>query len=267
MSLTDQAIVKIRELITSGELHPGDRLPPEPDLGRRLGLSRSSLREAVRALTLIGVLKVRQGDGTYVTSLDAHQLLDVMAFVADLFGDQTILELFEIRRLLEPAATAKAAGLISDDQLATLRKLMFSMESAATVQELVEADAQFHDAITQCTGNNVLASMLRGLSPPMHRVRIWHGTVVEGVIEQTHSGHLAIYRALEAHDPPLAHAAALSHVALTQEWLRAAVLTDGDEPLPSAPNSIEGLVTKTRHPDEQHSAPTADDPIPHGGWV
>jgi GntR family transcriptional regulator, transcriptional repressor for pyruvate dehydrogenase complex len=230
MSLTDQAIVKIRELITSGELHPGDRLAPEPDLARRLGLSRSSLREAVRALTLLGVLKVRQGDGTYVTSLDAHRLLDVMAFVADLVGDRTVPELVEIRRLVEPAATAEAAAVITEDQLATLRKLMVSMESARSVEELVEADAQFHDTIVQATGNSVLATLLRGLSIPTRRARIWHGTVVDGVVAQTHAGHAAIYHALETHDAPLAQAAALSHIALTQDWLRAAAGTGGDQP-------------------------------------
>ncbi|MDP9209413.1 MAG: GntR family transcriptional regulator, partial [Actinomycetota bacterium] len=70
MAVTDEAIGKIKDMIVSGELGPGDRLPREADLAERLGLSRSSLREAVRALSLIRVLDVRQGDGTYVTSLE-----------------------------------------------------------------------------------------------------------------------------------------------------------------------------------------------------
>ena len=69
MALTDEAIDKIKGMITSGELGPGDRLPKEADLAERLGLSRNSLREAVKALSMIRVLDVRQGDGTYVTSL------------------------------------------------------------------------------------------------------------------------------------------------------------------------------------------------------
>src|SRR3954464_11768538 len=76
MALTDEAIEKIRAMITSGELRPGDRLPSEPELGAQLGLSRSSLREAVKALSLINVLDVRRGDGTYVTSLDPGLLMD-----------------------------------------------------------------------------------------------------------------------------------------------------------------------------------------------
>ena len=67
MAVTDDAITAIREMIISGELNPGDRLPPETQLSERLGLSRNSLREAVKALALIRVLDVRQGDGTFVT--------------------------------------------------------------------------------------------------------------------------------------------------------------------------------------------------------
>ena len=82
--LTDQAIVKIKDLIMSGEFIAGSKLPNEQDLSQRLGLSRNSLREAVRALTLIGVLEPRVGDGTYVTSLEPELLLTGMGFIGDL---------------------------------------------------------------------------------------------------------------------------------------------------------------------------------------
>ena len=75
MAVTDEAILKIKDMIVSGELGPGDRLPPEKELSERLGLSRSSMREAVKALEVIRVLDVRRGDGTYVTSLEPRLLL------------------------------------------------------------------------------------------------------------------------------------------------------------------------------------------------
>src|SRR5262245_33032024 len=87
MRVTDQAIESIKQMIVSGELGPGDRLPREAELAERLGLSRNSLREAVTALSLVRVLEVRQGDGTYVTSLDPELLLETMAFVVDLHSD------------------------------------------------------------------------------------------------------------------------------------------------------------------------------------
>src|SRR5678815_3275118 len=117
MALTDEAIERIKEMIVKGELRPGDRLPKEVDLAERLGLSRNSLREAVRALSLIRILDVRQGDGTYVTSLDPQLLLEAMSFVVDFHRDDTVLEFLAVRRILEPAATAMAATRIGEAEL------------------------------------------------------------------------------------------------------------------------------------------------------
>src|SRR3978361_1938388 len=96
-------------MLLSGELKPGDRLPPEKELSDVLGLSRSSLREAVKALEIIRVLDVRRGDGTYVTSLTPDLLLAAMSFAVDIHQDSLMLELFEVRHILEPAAAALAA--------------------------------------------------------------------------------------------------------------------------------------------------------------
>ena len=85
MSVTTNAIDSIRAMIRSGELRPGERLPPENELAERLGVSRGSLREAVRALSQINVLDVRRGDGTYVTSLEPHLLLEAITGDATLF--------------------------------------------------------------------------------------------------------------------------------------------------------------------------------------
>src|SRR5215216_2002282 len=106
MALTDEAIEKIKAMILGGELRPGERLPKEAELAEHLGLSRNSLREAVRALSLIRVLDVRQGDGTYVTSLEPSLLLDALTFVVDLHQDRSVLALMEARRLLEADAAA-----------------------------------------------------------------------------------------------------------------------------------------------------------------
>ena len=121
MAVTDKAIEKIKAMITSGELAPGDRLPPEKELSEHLGLSRSSMREAVKALEVIRVLDVRRGDGTYVTSLEPRLLLEAMSFVVDLHDDSSILEIFAVRRILEPVATGMAAQHIDAERLTALR--------------------------------------------------------------------------------------------------------------------------------------------------
>src|SRR4051812_43614382 len=179
MALTDEAIDKIKKMITSGELGPGDRLPKEADLADRLGLSRNSLREAVRALSMINVLDVRQGDGTYVTSLDPALLLDALSFVVDFHRDDTVLEFFEVRRILEPAATALAAERMSDEDIRKLRVLLDEVSAAASVEAFVANDLEFHRLIAAGAGNAVLCSLIDGLSGPTTRARIWRGLTQE----------------------------------------------------------------------------------------
>src|SRR5213082_177241 len=88
--VTHEAIESIRELIVSGEWGPGTRLPREADLAAQLGLSRNSLREAVRALALARVLEVRQGDGTYVSSLEPSELFEPTLSATDLLRGRTV---------------------------------------------------------------------------------------------------------------------------------------------------------------------------------
>src|SRR4051794_10801780 len=124
VSLTDKAIARIRELIQSGELVPGSKLPPEPELAAQLGLSRNLMREAVKSLAVARVLEVRRGDGTYVTSLQPDLLLGGLGGAVELLqGDSaTLLDLMEVRRLFEPVATALAATRIADAGLVEVRR-------------------------------------------------------------------------------------------------------------------------------------------------
>src|SRR5438309_11867088 len=136
-SVTDDAIDKIRELIVSGAWGPGDRLPKESELAAQLGLSRNSLREAVRALSQLRVLEVRQGDGTYVSSLEPGLLLESTGFISHLLLGETELELYEVRRILEAAAAALAAGRIDAQEKLDLGQILDRMRAAQTVEELV----------------------------------------------------------------------------------------------------------------------------------
>src|SRR3954449_9504457 len=143
MALTDEAIESIKKMIVSGELRPGGRLPKEADLAERLRLSRHSLREAVRALSLIRVLDVKHGDGTYVTSLQPEVLLDTVGFIIDFHRDDSVLYLLQVRRILEPAATAIAALRMTDDELAELGEMLDSMDKAPDFNTLIERDLEF----------------------------------------------------------------------------------------------------------------------------
>ncbi|MET9365939.1 FCD domain-containing protein [Streptomyces sp. NPDC006632] len=220
MAVTDEAIEKIKDMILSGALRPGDRLPRESELAAELGLSRNSLREAVRALSLIRVLDVRQGDGTYVTSLDPRLLLGAMSFVVDIHRDDTALEFLAVRRVLEPAATAMAAAHITEPQLDALTSGLDALGGSPAVAELAAADLAFHRDIRAASGNSVLCCLLDGLSGPATRARIWRGLAEEEAVGRTLGEHRAILSALRDRDAEAARSWATVHIAGVETWLR-----------------------------------------------
>ena len=218
--LTEAAIDKMRQLIADGQLVPGQRLPPEAELADSLGTSRSTVREAVRALVTARVVDVRRGDGTYVTSLRPELLLAGIGAAADLLQHGFTLELVQVRRILEPAATAMAATRITDQTLQELERCLHLMSTAPTQEQLVEFDEQFHQLVALAAGNATLASMLLGVSSRTTRSRAWRGVIEAGATERTISEHADILAALRARDPSLAEAAALLHVSTTEAWFR-----------------------------------------------
>jgi GntR family transcriptional regulator, transcriptional repressor for pyruvate dehydrogenase complex len=220
-SVTDDAIEKIGELIASGEWGPGTRLPREADLALQLGLSRNSLREAVRALSLARVLEVRQGDGTYVSSLEPGELLEPTTFATQLLHGRTVLELFEVRRMLEPEAAAMAALRADDETKEDLRRELDRMGAAGDhVEEFVEADAAFHEVLGRAPGNAVLRSLLRSLSTRTVRARLWHGMADRMALDKARAEHTSIYDAIVAGNADLARATTLVHIATNEAWLR-----------------------------------------------
>ncbi|QFZ20936.1 FadR/GntR family transcriptional regulator [Saccharothrix syringae] len=230
MSLTDKAIDRIRDLIRSGELPPGAKLPPEQQLAAELGLSRNLMREAVKALVLARVLEIRRGDGTYVTSLGPEVLLGGVASAVELLRGETLLELTEVRRLLEPVATGLAATRISRRQLDEVGRHLDAMRAARDDVELLNRhDAAFHRAVVAATGNAALATLLEGISGRTLRARVWRGLADGDAADRTLAEHQAIHDALADRDAALAQAAALVHVNTTERWLREHLAPAGRE--------------------------------------
>lgn len=220
MAVTDEAILKIKEMILLGELGPGDRLPPEKELSERLGLSRSSMREAVKALEVIRVLDVRRGDGTYVTSLEPRLLLEAMSFVIDLHDDSSILELLAVRRIIESAAAAMAARLITNEGVEDLRKQIASVDESTSVEGLVAHDLEFHGAIVAAAGNSYMTTLTESLSGRTARARIWRGLTQENSVSRTLAEHEAIVDAIASHDAQLAESLTVVHISGVEQWLR-----------------------------------------------
>jgi GntR family transcriptional repressor for pyruvate dehydrogenase complex len=222
VAVTDEAILRIKEMIVSGQMPPGSRLPPEKELSDALGLSRSSLREAVKALEVIRVLDVRRGDGTYVTSLEPRLLHEALTFVVDLHQDDSILEILAVRRMLEPQAAAAAAQRATAPAIAAIAAAV-EVAPDADVEGLVAHDVEFHHAIAEAAGNAYLTSLLDSLSSHTVRARVWRGITEGGSVARTIDEHRAILAAVEDHDAELAAALMVVHVSGVERWLRQAL--------------------------------------------
>ncbi|CAM5266585.1 FadR/GntR family transcriptional regulator [Streptomyces aurantiogriseus] len=231
MALTDEAMDKIKAMILAGELAPGSRLPKEDVLAGQLGLSRNSLREAVRALTAMRILVSRQGDGTYVSSLEPHLLLETLSFAADVSQGRTALQLLQVRRLLEPQATGLAAAVLQPHDLRELRDILDRCRSADTVEDFVAHDIAFHLRIVEAVGNPVLSMLLQVLSTRTQRVRIVRGSRTRDALDSAHQDHEEILRALQARDALLAVSAATVHIAAVEQWLATSCVDDTLRPI------------------------------------
>ena len=235
--LTESAIAKLRDMISTGVLKPGDRLPSEAELAAQLGASRNTAREAIRALVTARVLDVRRGDGTFVTSLRPELLLDGISFAADLLQAEFSLELIAVRRILEGAATGLAALRMDEAIRGELTACLEQMRAAESHEVVVRYDTRFHSIIAAASGNATLASMLGGVSSQTIRARVWRGDLDEGAIARTLQQHEDILAALVAGDPVLAESTAVVHVATTEAWLREILQGSAVRQAPGGPRS------------------------------
>jgi GntR family transcriptional repressor for pyruvate dehydrogenase complex len=226
VSAADSAIQKIRHLIVTGEIGPGERLPAESELAARLEVSRNSLREAVRALCEVRVLEIRRGDGTFVSNLEPETLLGGLGFLLDLMQDSTMIEVFEVRRLFEPPATGLAALRATDRDIQELLESLERLNTATNDEELITFDMEFHRRIMQMTGNATLCTLMDALGTRAMRVRVWRGITEEGTKNFTFEQHSRILEALDAGDPILASAASTVHLTASEAWLHRVLRAD-----------------------------------------
>ncbi len=215
-------------LIRERELHPGDKLPPERELAATMQVSRPSLREALRALAIMNVIEIRQGDGTYVTSLEPNLLMSHLDFVFAL-NDIAFLELFEARRILEPGLVEMAAKRITDEEIAQLEECVArSMEIVDDHEAFALADLEMHELIAKSAGNSILQRCMAGVSQ-LGKVSRRRTVSLPGVTHRSVQDHLTIVRALKARDPVMARQAMLDHLRHVEDELKQI-----------APSSLEG---------------------------
>lgn len=212
-SRADDVAYRILSEIRRGRYKPGDRLPTEPDLARRLGVGRTSVREGLGQLRMLGIVEVRRGVGTYVRQ---RQQADAqLAFHEWTATNQyEIIDLFEVRMALEASAAALAAQRTSTVDVADLMDRAQAHAQAhlgGDLSALVGTDEAFHGALVSTSQNAALQRVYDGLVSQFREYRR-KSLALEGASERSSRDHLAIVEAVRQRDPAEARAAVLRHL-------------------------------------------------------
>lgn len=215
---TSEGVVRhLRGMIHRGELRPGDRLPPERDLAKLLGVSRPTLRAGIRSLAAVGVLESRQGAGTFVVKAEESPVLDSssLSLMASLHGF-TSEEMFEARRALEMAISGLAAERATGDQLAALAEEMAGMyASLDQPEEYLVHDMRFHQMVAAASGNRILTALMNMVAATLFDVR--RKTVRRAHdLKESAEMHREIYRAIRDRNAEAARKTMRDHLLLAQ---------------------------------------------------
>ena len=210
-SVAEQVAKKLFDMVRVRNLKPGDQLPPERELAAMLQVSRPSVREALRGLQILGMLKARQGGGVFVASLDAGDLLGPLTFLITLNADN-VGALHESRVLVDGGIAASAAALIAESDIARLERML------AVQRDLLGdpvgfrlSDLEFHSTITEATGNPFLVRV----SHALYVLGVEYRRVASesvGVLARSLEDHARIVGALRERDAAAAREAMVGHL-------------------------------------------------------
>lgn len=234
--VTVKLIAVFKRLIGEGALVPGSRLPAERDLAESFGVSRSSLRQALKVLEIMGVISQRVGDGTYLNS-GAHRILaEPMEFLILLDGI-SFHELMEARLIVEPALAARAAERASAEDIAEIRRELRAMETGDAAA-LTAHDLLFHEAIFRAAGNRVCGQMFSVVHRSLADLMRLTSKVVKP--EHTLMFHRRILKAIHKHDPEDARARMQEHLLDAKDLLVHAVAHQGQSDLQDRITALTG---------------------------
>jgi GntR family transcriptional repressor for pyruvate dehydrogenase complex len=212
----EQVAEQIRRLISEGSLKPGDLLPPERELVAKLGVGRSSIRDAVRTLEVMGILEPRQGHGTVVRDLSADALVVPLSLVLTR-KRELVTELLDVRRMIEPGLAARAAKNATAEELAHMAEILERHEAKLRrSEEAMDEDSDFHYAIALAARNSVVLRVLDVLMDLLRESRS-RSLQVPGRPQRSFDGHRRILRALQKRDAKAAEAAVRRHLKEIEE--------------------------------------------------
>ncbi len=207
----EQIAQQIQRLICDGFLKPGDKLPPERELAEIFHVSRGSLRDALRALEVTGLVEPRQGEGTVVRAPSAESLINPLTTV--LLRQRVFLsELLEFRAMIEPVLARRAARHATPEDVERLEKILRRQQEKVDRGDLaVEEDSEFHNMIAQAAKNSVVLNVLDVFMDLLKESRE-KSLQVEGRLRESLEGHRQIFLAIQQHDPISAENAMRCHI-------------------------------------------------------
>ncbi len=240
----EDIVAQVKELIADGKLRPGDQLPSERELSEMFQVSRASVREAIRALESRGFIEIRQGEGTYI----ATTVETLLASVASALQHQRdpLLQVFEARKILEPAIAALAADRATAEEVAELEAILDEQtRQIATGETGVEADTRFHSALAEAAKNEVLLRLTDAIVDRLRETRE-RSLQTKGRPPRSLAGHREILEAIQRKDPEKAQEAMLNHL----ETIEHNVLRPSAEELKEKGGDDEGVVKITSSDDD-----------------
>lgn len=229
-SLSEQVAGQIVDMIMSGQWKPGDKLPPETELSKTLGVSRVTIREALRSVAFVGLVQTRTGQGTFVAG-SAPKFVEYLLANGLVKSEKDIRNLVDARMAIEPELAAICAEQATDEQLGELDRLVKEMERVVEErgEEFLKLDLEFHLSIATYSQSEVLAQLLKAIRNLLQEV-INKSAQVPGDRQLANEGHLRIIEAIKQRDPRKARSAMREHIrGLRQRYLLAVRASEAAE--------------------------------------
>ena len=215
--LYEQIAEQVEQRILTGDLKVGDRLPPERELAEQFGVSRTAVREAVKALRQKGLVEVQPGRGTFITNGTSRAVRHSLDLFMRIGGTDGFSDLVEVREIIEPEIAALAAARATEEHIAALREAVVTMDAALEdPDKFIEADLDFHLACAEATQNALIPALIDSIVDLLReqRARIFR---VAGGPQRGQFHHKRILDTIVRHDPGAARDAMRAHLRQVRE--------------------------------------------------
>jgi len=227
----EEIVRQVKQLISEGKLKPGDRLPPERDLSEKFMVSRTSVREALRALQSRGLIEIRAGEGAFIRGISVDDLIEPLALVI-LPHREAVGELFEARRLIEPAIAALAARRATREELAEMERILEEQtKEVAQGRTGVAQDTALHSAIANSAHNRAITRIVSALMDLLTQSRE-ESLLTPGRPTRSNEDHRRILEAIKQRDEVAAHRAMLDHLIAVERLVMGAHRDEPARPQP-----------------------------------